>query len=228
MDALDQTLHAAHDRAAPLALPPVPAEVQEPPRSLSRMSVADRVAQYVTATYTPAAYPDPMVPHTRHARLSPAQPPAASFARRSRRVDRAGGAGVMRWSPSRWWCCKGQRWRMKNTPAADTPIAAPARLCPPDQHAAPPTHTASHHRQALHQPKPRSRHRPSGDRSGGCGGCSDVTPTRPPPPTPFRRRSIDTPVPADLDAPANLDSTPTFPLPPTATATPGERCPTGI
>ncbi len=40
MEALDDALHAALDRGAAMALPPIPAEMQGAPRSLSRMTVA--------------------------------------------------------------------------------------------------------------------------------------------------------------------------------------------
>ena len=97
MEALDDALHAALDRGAAMALPPIPAEMQGAPRSLSRMTVADRVAQYVAATHTPALYPEPMVPYTRHARPS-AEPEPRSIAipavapRNSRRGLIAAGA----------------------------------------------------------------------------------------------------------------------------------------
>ena len=98
MAALENALHAAPESATPALLPPIPAEMQELPRSLSRMSVADRVAHYVTATHTPAAYPEPLVAYTQRARPSAeperpvVTPPAA---RQSRRGWIAGGALVV-------------------------------------------------------------------------------------------------------------------------------------
>jgi serine/threonine protein kinase len=60
MDALEHGLRAAPD--ARIELPPSPAEA----RRLSRLSVTERVAQHIGATHTPAAYPEPLVPATRH------------------------------------------------------------------------------------------------------------------------------------------------------------------
>jgi serine/threonine protein kinase len=83
MDALEAALRSAPAQTAPAALPPVPAEMQEPPRSLSRQTVAERVAQYVAATHTPAIYPEPLVPPTQQ-RSAPAStvPPRAEPRRR--------------------------------------------------------------------------------------------------------------------------------------------------
>ncbi len=235
MDALDQALHATHDRAAPLALPPVPAEVQEPPRSLSRMSVADRVAEYVTATYTPAAYPEPMVPHTRHARLSPAQPPAASVpvsvpARRSRRgwialaalgvIALVAVALVVRQG--------GNDGTSKNTPAADTPIAA-ASLAVSTGTGTPaptPTDTASPAPTETVPPSPTG----TATEAAVVVVVPSVTPTpTTPPPTPMPSSTetpTDTLVPPTSTPQPTWTLLPTFtPLPPTPTATSGEPLP---
>lgn len=95
MDALDTALRAAQDRPRPPELPPIPAEVQEPPRSLSGVTVANRVAQYVAATHTPAVYPEPLVAHTRRAPIPvPAAPPASQAAPRPSRRSRGLIAGA--------------------------------------------------------------------------------------------------------------------------------------
>lgn len=82
MQALETSLTTDQESAADhIALPPPPAGLHRP--SLSRQTVAERVAQHVNATKTALAYPDPLVPRTKKHLSDGSSPASPQTQRRS-------------------------------------------------------------------------------------------------------------------------------------------------
>ncbi len=91
MVALERGLRAPQAASTPVEMPPPPVEVQGRLLSLSRRPIADRVARYVSETHTPPAYPEPIVPATRHAVPLEIVPPPPAHKKRHWRGWIAGG-----------------------------------------------------------------------------------------------------------------------------------------
>lgn len=95
MRALEASLSAPQDTSADyIELPPLPAGLSQP--SLSRQTVAERVAQHVHATRTAAAFPEPLIPRTREYQLgAPAAAPPVPGSRRNTGILVGGVAAVL-------------------------------------------------------------------------------------------------------------------------------------